>query len=258
MKKRILSLVLAIAVVLTFTACGNTTSTSNSVSEEPVASVSASTEPAPSVEPVTSTDPDEGVPLSEWEQKIFPIYRYYANYFAEGFNFETGHSFASPEGNALVYSPCISFVDINEDGIEDVIISGDFGIRNKQITLVYYYSDDDGAFYETYFYGTPYAVSDGCILVIDEDNDGPSLYYTDMVVYSLEADYAHDILRYAMVEDFTEDADAALLTETYYVNGEESDAEEYGILFAPYYNDMKTISYDELTEDVAAALFAVG
>lgn len=275
MKKKSFALLLSLIAVLALYACGKTGGSTpdpvtNGTSGTAVADQGTSgTAVTPAADQGTSSAavtsaPDQStnmpeatptpVPEKYDEIKLNPIYRYYRNYLVMGTLDYDGY-FNSPDGKGLICSPILAFADVNGDDIKDIIVTGDLGIRNKKLTVVYYYDDTQGAFFEVGFYGHPYAVSNGCVMVDDEDNEGMYKEFSEITVYKFVAEETDALCKYLKVSEYTEDGKEAEVMETYSIKGESVNADAYNAEFKPFEYSKVELSYSVLTDELIDQMF---
>lgn len=253
--KKILSLVLAIAMTFTLIACGD---------EEPAEVVEEVTEEAvvPEEPDVTeevadveeAEEEEEG--LTDDQQQIIDLFEMmnatYKEYLESGFNAEEG-TFVSPITDTLYLAPKFTVADANGDNQNDIIIWGELGLRDKQLAEVYFYNEEDGEFYANTFSGYVEDLAQASIVVLDEDREvDQDIYYTDYIVYELNpegpiAKYTHNIVENG--EDESEWIDQ-------YFEGEDEITEDEFIEKVQLFSDaIIPLEYTEMTADSILAEF---
>lgn len=255
MYKKLLSITVATALAVTMAACG--AKTKPAPSESPiyldVLSTGASSTEAPGTTPnapgVTfPSEPDTVVsaePAAEPDSKKLAIRADYETYLTGGYNAED-NMFTSPCSGLTIPDPNVNIVDVNGDGIGDVVVSGASGIRDKQVTEVYYYNDAEATCHCANMNGTLTAVSGNMLIVQSTDHEltqKTETFFSDTYIYTLEGDSANRLYSKsdAVIWDIVGNGDTYEMKSDYY----EGDAK----LTADAFNE-KTIAIFEGAEGV--------
>lgn len=264
MKKKIVSLLLVAAMAVSLVACGD---------EEEVGDISAVEE---AVEEVTEEVSEEIGEIEELSEDIVEdinediaedleeiddqqgiinlfesIYKGYKEYLEEGYEAE-GDTFVSPGTGAIYYNPMFTLCDANGDNYDDLVIWGDFGIRDKKVCEVYFYVEQGDAFLINTFDGFVDALSEGCVLVEYDDREVDSeIYYENYSVYQLTPTDPALILAHYNKDD------NGTISDTYYAGEEEISEEEYNDQFAKYEAAIIPLGYEEMTEESIAEAFSM-
>lgn len=249
MKKRIVSMLLATAVGIFLVACGgnNEAATDNAKAQETTQETVEEVVVEDAVEEVAEELSEEEIDeFAEGVSNFFnALYASYKEYIDEGFDAEN-NVFVSPVSEVPYYNPSFALCDANGDNYDDLVIWGESGVRDKQISEVYFYLEDGDAFFASTFDGYVDALSEGCILVsyIDHEVDS-EVYYDVYTVYMLDPDGS-----IIMLDHINKD-DNGTVTDEYFELGEEITEEDYNEKFSVYEAAIIPLegSYVEMTED---------
>lgn len=256
--KRFLGILMSAVLVFSLAACGSEVVEEPPVEpsyEEPVASVEPAAEEPSAEEPALAEEPaEENGETYDFILEYESIKAYYGNYLSDGLSDE-GY-FVSPESGMTIYNPMLAMLDLNGDNYDDLIVAGELGLRSKGIAEIYYFND--GCFCTSDIGGTPYGVTEGGFLVHDPDNDTESMtIYEDDYVYMLGFDEAVELLACLTTTTYDQEGNE-VVEQTYRVDREEADEQEYFLYYTPYVESYDDISYEELTLENIQAHFAMG
>lgn len=266
MKKKILALIIATAMVLSLAACGEAEQVATEPAQEEEAvekdiSADTSAEDAVSEKPEEIIKENATAEASTDEDEIIEflrsLYGQYDAFLEEGYDAETD-KFISPITGRPYYSPYFTLADANGDNYDDLIVTGDLGLRDAKISEVMFYDDNEMAFFINMISGCVDSLSEGCIIVTNEDRDASSpIYYDDSVVYKLtpSADDLGDPERIlAHFNKINEEGDTPEETDTYYAGETEISAEEYADQYAKYEAAIIPLdTYVEMSADTIAS-----
>lgn len=257
--KKFLGILMSAVLVFSLAACGSEVIDEPVVEEpvyedpvvvnEPVAEEPAVEEPA-----LEDTSSEESGETYDFLMQYESIKAYYGNYLSDGLTDEG--SFVSPETGMIIYNPMVAILDMNGDNYDDIVVAGELGLRSKGIAEIYYFND--GCFCTADIGGTPYGVATGGFLVHDPDNDNETMtIYEDDYVYMLAFDEAVELL--ACLTSTTYDQEGnEYVEQSYRVDREEADEQEFFLYYTPYIDVYDDISYEELTLETIQAHFAMG
>lgn len=273
MKKRLLAIVMTAVLVLSFTACDDKAAKNNSNDDNTVVTSTVDDDVTPTADDpatdddVVNTDVDvtnDDVTTADNnfndDQDLGAISRYndimgyYYTYITGGINADST-TFVSPETGAPIYEAVFAMVDVNNDGVDDVVISGKSGLRDQDLSEVYYYEDINGAFYAATFTGYIALAGKDYVYIVNEDNDGPETLYCDTSVSTFAMEGCYPVAYESSVSTLnaeTGDYDEVI---TYYVEGEETTEEAFNAYINEYYGDVHEFEYYPITEEVITQIF---
>jgi len=136
-------------------------------------------------------DGDEDVLISGWDNNGVSLSELYTNDGLGNFSLVTNTSFPG------VYEGSIAFSDVDNDGYEDVLISG-WEFANSGKTLELYINDGLGNF--SLLTGTPFnGIGNSSVAFSDVDNDG----YVDILITGWDVSWNHITKLYKNSTDST-------------------------------------------------------
>ena len=240
----ILSILIVSLMTVSLVACGDINEVADGIADarETVEEISGNT-----AEDVAEELSDEEAILNFFNS----IYSGYKEYIDGGFDAEN-NVFVSPATDIPYLNPKFILCDANGDNYDDLIIWGDTGIRDKQISEVYFYVEKGDAFFSNNFDGYVDALSEGCVLVEYTDREvDSSIYYDNYTVYNVEPFEPTVVLTH-----HNEDADGTI-TDEYLAGEKEITEEEYNEQFVKYEAAIIPIagSYLDMTEENIADAF---
>lgn len=202
-------------------------------------------------ESVAASEPEgnAGSALDESE-----IYANYIKFIKENFDGDT--FFAQRQDSTILYSPSVAFEDINGDGCKDVLVNGYLGLRCKQFTDIYMYSNGEFV-YIPEIDGCVCGIGDGIILTSDPDyGQAGAIQYLNESVYSISESGDLELKMMKSTESVVYDEatqtfdDGHPLSQTiqYFMEGAECTKEEYDAKMSSYVCT-KELEYTELLED---------
>lgn len=253
MKKNVFILALATAMILPLTACGKEAQvTSEPVTEEQQIE-EQQPEEAPAEEPQEEVveDTEEVSAEDEIIEFLRNLYGQYGAYLEEGYDAE-GNVFSSPITGKAYISPSFTLADANGDNYDDLIVTGELGLRGDvKMSEIMFYDDNEQAFYINSCNGYVNALSEACIIVSNSDKEiDTTVYYDEQIVYKLTpSDDDLSAPTAILAHRTTSEIDSDEVTETYYSEGNEISVEEYNDLYAKYDAAIIPLDYVEMSKD---------
>ena len=254
MKKKIVTLMIAAAITISLVACGEAEQTATEPAQEVVeeAAVEEEAVEQPEAEQPEESTGDEILAEDEDETMVFlrNLYGQYGAYLEEGFDTEGG-VFVSPLTARVYLAPYFVLADANGDNYDDLIITGDLGLRDAKISEIMFYDDNDMAFSISSVQGDVYALSEACILVHNLDRDVTEpLDFDNTIVYKLVPTTDNESQPEMVIGHFnTYNVETGENTDEYYSGDSTITEEEYNDLFAKY--DAAIIPLDNFVEMTA-------
>lgn len=256
MKRRIMAAATAMMLCASLTACfsGGTTEEYPTTTDNGSNNTVSVDDSANTTNDVTDAKEltEEDKLKAELQGRIAMILPYYEIYLSTGYDAEN-NKFVSPETEAVLYSPSFAIMDINADSIPDVIVTGDFGIRDKKMSEVYYFSSDEGAFYAVTLDGTVEGISNGFVIASDDDRDD-TFFYTVTRISELAADTSYETVTHKIVENWDGDVvDETIITG----EGEEMSYDDYEQAVEDF--EFEDVNYEQMTaENISKKLSEFG
>ncbi len=240
MKKKLFASLAALSVLLSLTACAA------SPEHNPVSpSVS-------SVEPTTAPNSGADDDIAARNESIKP---YLSNYLATGYQPDNG-TFQSSISEIYLYSPKFAVADVNSDGYTDVVVWGDTGIRDHQITEVYSFDPATGSFFANTFDGYITGINNGYLLVNYEDYSVETpTYYEDSYVYELAFVGFSEVAACKKATDYDDNNNETVST-AYYSRGNEVSYEEYDRAYTASVNGTTALlDFNDMSEETILQFF---
>lgn len=255
MKKKTIALILVAALILSLAACGETAQ----ITDEPAATDeqsldeddNVSSQPEEIIEEASEETTDE----DEITEFLRSLYGQYGAYLEEGYDAEA-NIFCSPISGRAYISPYFTLADANGDNYDDLIVTGDLGLRNAKKSEVMFYDDNEMAFFLSSFDGEVSFLSEGCVIAINDDRDAASpTYYYDTVVFRLtpstdDVSEAERVL--AHYNTVNEEGDTPTETNTYYAGDTEITEDDFNAQYEVYDAAIIPLDYVEMSKDSIA------
>lgn len=245
MKNKVLVTIMMMAVSISLIACGNNEQAAEApAQEEQTEEVATADEVEEPLEEDIDEDIDEmveeeseGMEEDEITEFLSNLYGQYAAYLEEGYDAETD-GFSSPISGYYYLSPMFMLADANGDNYDDLIVTGDLGLRDAKRSEIMFYDDNEMTFNVSTFSGCVDSLSEGCVIIFNADRDvATPTYYEDTVIYRLTpsedmVSEAERVLAHYNV--INEENDPAEETDTYYAGEQEISEEEFNTQYAQY------------------------